>query len=118
MRICSSLTCLGLVAIFVALANAAVDREARALQALLTELVARLKKANDLKRQLADNPEEAAEIFSELTNLDVKEQEEIIKSITWLDEKDQKEKQLREKAKELRRHGEPKEAKKKLPTCW
>jgi taurine transport system substrate-binding protein len=40
---------------------------------------------------MRDNPEEAAKIFVELSNIDVKEQENIIKSITWIDEKQQKE---------------------------
>jgi ABC-type nitrate/sulfonate/bicarbonate transport system substrate-binding protein len=41
---------------------------------------------------LRDNPREAAEIFVELSELPVEEQEQVIKSITWLDEKDQQEK--------------------------
>lgn len=40
---------------------------------------------------MRDNPEEAAKIFVEVSNIDVKEQENIIKSIKWLDDTQQKE---------------------------
>lgn len=40
---------------------------------------------------LMENPTEAAELFVELSGLDVEEQADIIKSIDWLDIKDQKE---------------------------
>jgi len=39
---------------------------------------------------IKENPTEAAKIFKELSNLDVKEQEKIIKDIKWIDLSEQK----------------------------